>query len=203
MQMYWCAVSLATFGWFHICRCTACQRTGTTSFHSCLATECWMERIPLSLYGTRRIHFQVLYSFFSFLVMPGPDVNRIIPFVNIKPHPSWTMKGTAAALGIPFLTFPCRLLRALERIAWPSLSMQWVITALHDAHIVRLCYQQFEWQDALMSAFSLCFALAFPLLCSSLPHTPFPWSWSLFLAYASHIIFVFSFDAEHFSIFSH
>ena len=87
---------------------------------------------------------------------------------------------------------------ALEIIAWPSLSMQREMAALHSTHIVGLCHQQFEWQDALLSAFSLCFALTFPLLRISLSHTLFPWSRSLFLSHASHIICVFSFDAEHF-----
>lgn len=101
------------------------------------------------------------------------------------------------------LFYPCCLLSGLEIILWPSLSMQWEIAALHDTHIVGLCHQQFEWQDALLSAFSLCFALTFPLLCVSLSHTQFPWSRSLSLSHASHIICVFSFDAEHFIVISH
>lgn len=101
-----------------------------------------------------------------------------------------------------FSIYHCPL-SALEIIAWPSLGMQWEMAALHTTHIVGLCYQQIEWQDALLSAFSLCFALTFSVLCISLSHTLFPWSRSLFLSHASHIICVFSFDAEHFIITSH
>lgn len=62
----------------------------------------------------------------------------------------------------------CFPLSALDIIAWPSLSTQWEMAALHNTHIVGLCHQQFEWQDALQSAFSLCFAFTSPLLCLSL-----------------------------------
>lgn len=64
----------------------------------------------------------------------------------------------------------------------PSLNIKWEMAAfLHKTYIVGLCHRQFEWQDPLLSAFSLCVSLASTLVRSlSVSHTQFPLSQSLF-----------------------
>lgn len=104
------------------------------------------EHICLSLYSTSKNTFPCTsFVHWRFLVTPGPNVNRNVVFVCIKAHPSWTMNGAVYAgqdgcivprksIYYPSFYIPCCLLSALAIIAWPSLTMQWEMAALHNTY---------------------------------------------------------------------
>lgn len=109
------------------------------------------------------------------LVMPGPDVNRIVLFFCMyKSTPildrEWSRLSRAGQMhSLPKQRlFSCLFvlpLSALEIIARPSLSMQREVAASHNTHIL---WDNLSDKIHFLSAFSLCFALTFPLLRISL-----------------------------------